>query len=575
MAVRPGRWRDPALVAVISGFTALVSQRWTGFNSPDSEFYASLALFGDEVTDRAVEPAYPWTRLGYILPVRALVTAFGPWIGFEVWRVVLITLIVGATYGVVRIAGRSRLLAVVLSVAVSLNTVVLAFVGNTYLTGTILAALFVVIAVAVWLLGRDVGRERWRWAPGAMAGGLFGWLVMLNPYALILGAGLWSSVRLVALVRIAGDRWHRLLRDALGVVAGFVVVLALFLAAGQRVFPGRSWWGTYTEWNSRLDYTVFVGDPDTWQQDSALLVVVISVIASVVAAATRPRRRWAWAALALSVANVVVTVVVMVVIPGPWLETPTYLAKLWPAALVALVLALAAMWPGTLEPVGQFTWVLLVGLVVLVPLLLWAGRFDEVLAYSVAWLLAGAVGALIVVTAIVSRTAWNSWTAGLVVLSVVGTFVGAQVLQNGRGNLGSYGQYPFRSAFVDFNYRDQMASKITLQEWLLSRTDKSDRIALWTDPDRLTADAAGMQLWGGYNIFTTDAVLDRSGALRLQEMRPSVVAMYAPDSLQIEALFASLPPWSLPSELECTAEPYLGVGSGEAHLCITRLTWVD
>ena len=148
------------------------------------------------------------------------------------------------------------------------------------------------------------------------------------------------------------------------------------------------------------------------------------------------------------------------------------------------------------------------------------------------------------------------------------------MLQNGRGNLGIYGQYPFRSAFVDFNFRDQMASKITLQEWLLSRTDSSDRIALWTDSDRLTADAAGMQLWGGYNIFTTEAVLDRSRASRLEEMRPSVVAMYAPDRFQIEALFASLPPWSLPTELECTLEPYLGVGTGEAHLCTTRLTWV-
>ena len=62
--------RDPAVVLIIAGFTSLVSQRWTGFNSPDSEFYASLALFGSDVTDRAVEPAYTWTRLGYIVPVR-------------------------------------------------------------------------------------------------------------------------------------------------------------------------------------------------------------------------------------------------------------------------------------------------------------------------------------------------------------------------------------------------------------------------------------------------------------------------------------------------------------------------
>jgi hypothetical protein len=32
--------------------------------------------------------------------------------------------------------------------------------------------------------------------------------------------------------------------------------------------------------------------------------------------------------------------------------------------------------------------------------------------------------------------------------------------------------------------------------------------------------------------------------------------------------------WALPSELECTTEPYLGIGTGEVVACITRLTWV-
>ena len=51
---------DAAIVAAISVFAALLSgaRTWTGFTSPDSEFYASLALFGDDVADRAIDPAY-------------------------------------------------------------------------------------------------------------------------------------------------------------------------------------------------------------------------------------------------------------------------------------------------------------------------------------------------------------------------------------------------------------------------------------------------------------------------------------------------------------------------------------
>ena len=58
----------------ITLFTGLLSQRWAGLDTPDSSFYASLSLFGDEVSDRAPDNSYYWTRLGYIVPVRLLTT---------------------------------------------------------------------------------------------------------------------------------------------------------------------------------------------------------------------------------------------------------------------------------------------------------------------------------------------------------------------------------------------------------------------------------------------------------------------------------------------------------------------
>ena len=573
------RWIDVAAVAAITAFVALVSRRWTGFTSPDSEFYASLALFGSDVTDRAIEPAYTWTRLGYIVPVRALVTVFGPWVGFEIWRVLLLLLIVGATYALIHIAGRSRWLGVVLATSVGLNTVVLAFVGNTYLTGTIIAATFALLALAISLLGHAAGSGFGavggpRWTTAFVSGLIAGWLIMLNPYAFILGVALWVSVRLVVLVRLRTERWKRLWVDGVAALAGTAVAFAFFVAAGAVVFPGRSWWGTYLEWNSRLDYTVFIGDATTWQRDTALIVVVVAFVAALGATIAQPRHRWAWAALAISGANIVLTAVLMVVFTGPWLESPAYVAKLWPASLMALALVFTSMSPGTHEGKPLWNRVTIGAAIVVVPLLLWSGRFDGVLDYRISWFIGLGVLVLIVVTALLVRRSWNGRIALLLALAMGATFIGAQILQNGRGLLGIYGQYPFRSAFVDFSYADQMASKIAVQEWLLKRTDRADSIAVWTDADRLTADVASMQLWGGFNLVTLDAVLSRSDTERLEELRPSVVAMYAPDRAQIDQFYASLPPWSLPSELECTSVPYLGVGTGEVVACITRLTWV-
>ncbi len=573
------RWIDVLGVAAISAFVAVVSRRWTGFNSPDSEFYASLALFGSEVTDRAIEPAYLWTRLGYIVPVRLLVGVFGPWAGFEIWRVLLIVLIVGSTYAVVHIAGRSRWLGAVLALFVGLNTVVLGFVGNTYLTGTILAVVFALLALAVSLLGHAAGQGRGalggpRWTTALVSGLLAGWLVMLNPYAFVLGVGLWIAVRIVVLVRLRDQRWRRLGMDALAGVSGATASFVAFLLAGMVVFPGRSWWGTYVEWNSRLDYTVFIGDSTTWQRDTALIVVVVAFIAALVATITQPRHRWAWAALALSGMNIVLTAVLMAVFTGPWLETPTYVAKLWPGALMALVLVFSSMSPGTHEDKKQWNFVTIGAGVVGAAVMLWAGRFDGTLAYSTGWIIGAALIALVTVTAVLVRSRWTIAIACLLAVTMVATFTAAQILQNGRGLLGSYGQYPFRSAFVDFGYADQMASKIEVQRWLLDRTSPEDSIVIWTDADRLTADVAAMQLWGGDNLATIDPVLSRSDIDRLEVLQPSVVAMFAPDQAQIESFYASLPPWALPSDTECTSAPYMGVGTGEVIACIARLTWV-
>ena len=570
---------SPLEVLAVSGFTSLVSQRWTGFNSPDSEFYASLALFGSDVTDRAIEPAYTWTRLGYIVPVRMLTAAFGPWVGFEIWRITLIVMTVAAVYATVGIAGRSRVLAAGLSLAVSLNTVILAFVGNTYLTGTILAATFVLIALAVSQLGSAAHRGNGplgspRWTTAAVSGAVAGWLLMLNPYALILGLGLWLAVRVVVLVRIPRERWSRFGVDALAALGGFSMAVVFFLLAGRWIFPALNWWQTYLEWNERLDYTVFIGDATTWQRDTALLVIVLALVASTIAVISHPRHRWAWAALALSVANILVTVLMMAFMPGPWLETPTYVAKLWPAALLSLVLVFTSMSPGTKEGKDLHPWLVGVGFVVLAPLLIWSGRFDGVLSNGQGVAIAVIAGAVVITALLVTRRSWNTWVAVVVITAIGVTFVAAQFLQNGRGLLGIYGQYPFRSAFVDFRYRDQMATKIAIQEWLLQRSARDDRVALWTDPQRLAADAAAMQLWGGYNIFTTQATLDRITTARLEEIRPSVIAMYSPDREQITSLYKSLPPWALPSDLECASEPYLGVGTGEIVVCLTRLTWV-
>ena len=559
------RLLDAGIVAAISLFAAFGSgsRTWAGFNSPDSEFYASLALFGNDVTDRALEPAYTWTRLGFIAPVRLLVTAMDPWLGFALWRLLLIAIIIGSLYAIVRLVS-TRELAIIVALFAALNTMVLSYVGNPYLTGTILAATMLLLALAAWEV---FGTPRRRWLPALLSGAVAGWLVMLNPYALMLGMTMWLALRAVGMWTAPAGRARALGRDALLGLAGFVVVFAGCIVAGRLVFPGRNWVRTYLDWNSRLDYSSFVGDPDVWRHDIGLLVPLGAMLIAVIVVIAK-RSAIAAGALAVAVANLVFTWGYIAVVPGPWLEAPHYVAKLWPGALVAVALSFGAL-VGR-RTLGPPAWIVTA---VAVPLVIWAGHWDRDLS-GPQGLGILAVGLVLVVSAAVLLARGPALAAALAVaVALSGLAIGAQLLQNGRGLLGIYGQYPFRAAYVDFDGELLMRSKVAAEEFVLAQTSSTDRIGIWTDPARLTAAIAAMQLYGKYNNVGSYDVLNDAEKAKLRTLAPTALAMYAPTRAQVDAFWSSLPPDAGATAPDCIAVPYLGIGSPEAFACVTHLHW--
>jgi hypothetical protein len=564
---RVPRLFDWLLVLAITAFVGLLSgaQRWTGFNSPDSEFYASLALFGHEVTSRS-EPAYTWTRLGYIAPVRALVTTFDPWLGFEIWRLLLLLIVIGSVYALVRMQSTWQL-ATLLGAFAGLNTVVLSFAGNTYLTGTVIAAELLLVMLGAWPI---LGSPRWPRLTVVLSGAVVAWLLMTNPYGMLLGLSMWIGLRIIRLAIDPAGRWRHLTQDVGLAALGFAVVFAIFLIAGFAIFQGRNWFDTYLTWNAQLDYASFIGDATTWQRDIALLVPVLAVAIAVVALVVTRRARGAVAAIVVAALSIAFTIVYYIVVPGPWLEAPTYVAKLWPGALAAIALAFGAMvgrrgigWPG-----------FIVGLA-FVPVTIWAGHWSADLPVMVGILIAVTVLGLAIAAGIALRGE-KVVVAGIVTAVALGSLaVGAQLLQNGRGLLGTYGQFPFRAAYEEFNIEQLMRSKVAAEDFLLANTTRGEKVMLWTDPDRLTAGIAGMQLWGWYNNVPEEPVLSGAGVTQLAEDRPDAIAMYAPTREQIDAFYASLPPWAMPSDPTCTSVPFLGIGSPEAHVCVTHLRWLD
>lgn len=569
-------------VAALSGFFS-GSRTWAGFNSPDSEFYATLALFGHDVTDRAIEPSYYWTRLGYIAPVRLLTTLLGPWAGFAAWRFILLWIIAFSVAWVV-MRSSNRALGLIAALLATTNTMVLSYVGNTYVTGTVLAALSLVIAFGIWTITPGSCPP---WLPAACTGMTLAWLAMLNPYGCLLGFALWLALRVIGLLSTRPTDQHRtpdwtaLGRD-IAAIAGFgSATFAGFLLVGRVMFREFEWFGTYLFWNSRLNQADFASDPLVWTHDVSLYVPMLAIAVAIVVGLISRWSRPAVVSLVLSCTNAGFAVAYLLVVPGPTLESSYYIAMLWPAALISLALSAAAISPTTLDPRGVLI-VLAIGIGATL-LAIRAGASQEPFPASTAtgWLLLWAgVFAL-------AGLLWRRSQAGISsghwviagcaaagILALGGSMITAQYLQNGRGSIGWFSQYPFASAYVDFGAEDAMHSKVRVQQWLLGRTQPSDRIAIWTDPDRLLSAVAAMQLWGADNLVTGAATLGRDDLNRLQAMRPSIIAMYAPSRQQIDAFAASIPAWAQPSPLECIDVSLPDARVATSSACITRLDWL-
>jgi len=543
------RVREPVTVLVITVIVALISQRWAGLDTPDSSFYASLALFGDEITDRAPIDSYYWTRLGYIAPVALLTNLLGTWAGFEAYRVLLLLVLVTSTYVILRrFTGIAS--AGFLAGLLALSTVPLSYLGNSYLTGSVLAGTAAVIAAAM--------RSGVR--PALLSGALLGWLVMVNPPGAILAGTLWLAIRIHGRIRV---------REFVSAAGTTVVAFAVFWLIGLAMFPGLSWFGAYVDSDARSRLSDFASKELVWLQDISLVVPVVILIGVVIVWATHRREIAAQLALIISLTSVSFMLVFNPLMGGIALEAPMYQSMLWPPALISLGLVTTLAMP-------ERRWTKLqVGAgVVAVALVIFTGFIAPGFTLAVGWIIA-------IATMAVFLLAGYKGTIGAIAgLALV--LGGAQLLQNSRGDIGLYYLSPYQWAYADNPIADRIRTAVNTQEWLLGQTDREDEILSWVGGDWVNGDrelyvVAGMMLWGE-NRVTLEPTITPDDAARLDTMRPDVIAMYAPSMDQMLAFWQSIPSENRPTAPDCydfswEPNPASAFQYTQGHACLTRLSW--
>lgn len=532
---------DAAIIAVITLVIGLIAQQWTGLDTPDSSFYFSLANFGSEITDRAPIDSYYWTRLGVIAPTYALTQIFGPWIGYFIWRLLLLGTIIAAIYIATRKFNATRNTSALFAGSLATSSVILSYLGNTYVTATAFAAIAITTTSALFASKK-----------AAISGGAaLGWLAMINPYAALLAGSIWLAISIQ----------HHFANKPITKITELVTKFALaalsaaftfvaFLVIGTQLFPGMNWFRTYIEWNAKLDYANFASKSPIWLTDPSLLVP-IAILLVIAIQWWRFKTKATQVALTISLTTLGFTLAFLPAMAGITLEASIYTSMLWIPASIALAITFA-------DCIAAPIWITPIAITILIAVGFQAIDFNGYFAATLA----------IITTAFLATVKSNK----LLIAAFILFLLAAQLIQNSRDQIGLYYSSPFAWAYQNNSIKLKLANSLKAQQWLINNTKSTDQILTYVDGNWLGGDrdlyvAAAMQFWGE-NRSGVDTTIRPEDLDRITATKPTVIALYGPNKIALEQYAKSLPKELNLGSLTCTEFDWPTWPKG-ASLCLS------
>jgi hypothetical protein len=532
---------DTAIITAITLVIGLIAQQWTGLDTPDSSFYFSLANFGSEVTDRAPIDSYYWTRLGVIAPTYALTQVLGPWIGYFIWRLLLLATIIAAIYIATRKFNATRNTSALLAGSLATSTVILSYLGNPYVTATAFAAIAITTTSALFTSKKAA----------ITSGAALGWLAMINPYAALLAGSIWLAITIQHhFANKPSTKITQLVTKFALAASSAVVIFGAFLLIGTQLFPGMNWFRTYIEWNAKLDYADFASKSPIWLTDPSLLVPVAMLVV-VGIQWWRFKSPTTQVALTISLTTLGFTLAFLPAMAGITLEATIYTSMLWIPASIALAITFA-------ERISAPIWITPIAIAILIAAGFQAIDFNGYIAATIA----------IIATAFLASARNNK----VLIVALILFFAAAQLINNSRDQIGLYYSSPFAWAYQSHPIKLKLASSLKAQQWLINNTESTDQILTyvdgnWLDGDRDLYVAAAMQFWGE-NRSGVDTAIRPEDLDRITVTKPTVIALYGANKANLEEYMRYLPTELNLGPLTCTDFDW-PTSSESASLCLS------
>jgi hypothetical protein len=501
-------------VSIITIFVAYFSgsEVWTYRNTPDSEFYFSLGSFGSEVTDRAPTPAYYWTRLTMLLPLRALNNFVNPLTSFEIYRFLLIFIIATSVYLLLKNLNNSNMVSAAGSLFVALNSTILYSVGDTYVTGT--AITFSILFL--YLLSSCMIAPKKYFGRYICIGVVLSLLLFANPASFVLGILTLSISFWYFVHQMNSEIWNFVSRVSL-VILGAIGTYQLMILGGAITFPKLNWFTTVKFYATTLNARDYASpNVELWLPTRYSLLVVPIVISTLVFATfQKPLRNYSKVALMVFAPAICYFCYSTFVMGSNLLEVNYYTSLLWPYLLVALLLVI----PKTLKIENTFYGIAFVALIVIVSVFL--GSRNWILSNLLSFLVCG-IGIICCFFVIT----FNS-TLKLVPRFVLTTVVFAvfPILQNSEPvSKGRLVRVTPANAYIQTDTEMLAKRSAAIEQWVLNNTSENDKLFVWVNSSDGIHPAA-MQLWGP-NSLGQGLVLSQWELSNLSVVKPNKIVIY-------------------------------------------------
>lgn len=494
--------------------------------TPDSQFYLSLGIYGEKVTSRAPWPAYYWTKTSLIAPLHLLISAFGVVNGFQLLKILFLVTLTTPIVIFFYKKFHDNFMGLALASVVTLNSVVITYLGNTYAT---IIGLVLLIALQI-IIFNHVNSQRMNLyliIDGFFLGVILSTLLFGNPTYFVIGGIIVATFIfwLMVYMRTKLPSAFRML--GLGSLS-FVLTTFAWLQVSSKMFPGMNWWNTV------IFYLKILGARDTasphqlkiFLSNPSLYLIAALQIMGFIILWLGPKR----VSQSLSISSFFLTIcnlyfLFLLILTGSnFLEVDWYNALLWAPGLVFFILLLAEL----LETLGQSV-LILITLVTTYLSGKWLSGISNEFLMRVFCLTFIIICVLLIFITFESRKILNTWILIPLIFSMICI---PQVLQASH-------LYPYGTAYSSYSLKNYFKVFSGAEGYVLDQTSAKDRVMVWVEPNTDLVGFAAAQLWGP-NSVGQGAVLSDEDRTNFKASSPTSIAAYFVDPSDLKKFLNSL-----------------------------------